>query len=70
MSRFRDIDEGDLERLLAGRAPAEAYAFEGVANFISDLRTAWPEQPVPEHVEAEHVAAMIAEAQLPPTFLE
>lgn len=64
MSRFKQRDERDLERLLAAGTSEGVAAPDDVSAFILGLRAAYPERPVPSAVEAEHLAAMVATARL------
>jgi hypothetical protein len=64
MSHSNDRDAGDVERLLAGRAPSGDGELAALADFVSGLKAAYPEEPVPVLVEAGHLAAMVAAAQL------
>jgi hypothetical protein len=64
MRRFKDIREADLERLLVGTSPAGDAGLVGVAGRVRDIRSACAERPVSRNVEEDHVAAMVATAQL------
>lgn len=54
--------ESDLNRLLAGEAPADDPGLDDVVVFLADLRQAYPPAPV-EHVHDAHLAAIAHEAR-------
>lgn len=65
MDRFPSVSERELDRLLAGKAPAGDGELEELDAFIRGLRAAYLAAPAPE-VEERHVAAIVKAARLIP----
>jgi hypothetical protein len=63
MTRFRDMPEAEIGRLLGGQEPDDA-AFLGVSRFLKDLDSVIAEESTGA-LEAAHLAAMSEAAQLP-----
>jgi hypothetical protein len=63
MGRFFRMGDGDLDRLLAGRAPSGDEELEELAAFLRDVEAAHLRFP-PESTEARQLAAMLEAAQL------
>lgn len=55
------MNEPDIERLLAGRAPGDEQGLDGVVAFFESVTLAYPE-PTTDACEAAHVAAMLEAA--------
>jgi hypothetical protein len=64
MDDVEGLSEATLERLLAGRAPADEDTL-GLSRFAEDLRAAFVTAPATE-VEEQHLAAMVDAARLHP----
>ncbi|MGH2721077.1 MAG: hypothetical protein ACRDJO_05685 [Actinomycetota bacterium] len=60
MDDVEGLSESTLDRLLAGRAPADEDGL-GLSRFAQDLRAAFVEAPAPAVAE-QHLAAMVADA--------
>ncbi|MGH2689755.1 MAG: hypothetical protein ACRDKW_13265, partial [Actinomycetota bacterium] len=60
MDDVEGLSDSTLDRLLAGRAPADEDRL-GLSRFAQDLRAAYVEAPAPAVAE-EHIAAMVADA--------
>ncbi len=62
MRWLSNIRDTDIDRLLDGGAPVDER-LEGVARFLQDLGSVFPEEPTGD-LESAHVAAMVEEARL------
>src|SRR6266516_2621492 len=52
-----DLDDGELDRLLVGRAPLTAEGREGISQLLAEV-TAFSARPPAAEVEAAHLRAM------------
>ena len=64
MSRFEDLSDHELDRLLAGKAPLEGEEFEDLVAFVQDLRATYPEEAVGPATQARHLTAIVGMAHL------
>ena len=62
MRSLTNIPDATVDRLLDGQEPADSR-LEGVAEFLQDLRSAYPEESTTA-LEAAHLGAMLEAAQL------
>jgi hypothetical protein len=63
MSNFFNISDSELEEISAGQIGSEDDRLGDVAQFVDDLKGAFPEAPI-DHCEAANVAAMMQAAHL------
>ncbi|MGH2846502.1 MAG: hypothetical protein ACRDL0_10900, partial [Thermoleophilaceae bacterium] len=61
MRRFERLSEGELDRLLAGRAPDERPELDDIALFARGLRARLAVAP-DRDLEARHMAALVRES--------